>query len=221
MAGFLLSFSYSITKDELENGEVSSSSGSRYGAQEERLRKELLDKQQENIALQDRLYEQQDIVREYEKSMSSEEQAFFNLAEDAENYRMFLGKIAVEGPGLSVQLEDGKYDPASGNVNDYIVHEHHVFNVMNELFIAGASAISINGQRIKHNSYIVCTGPVIMVDGVQYPAPFTITAIGDSDVLAAALNLTGGVRDQLVNDHIVFTLEKIPNIKMNPVIADS
>lgn len=57
------------------------------------------------------------------------------------------------------------------------------------------------------------------MDGVPYPAPFVITAIGDPDVLSSALNLTGGVKDQLVNDNVVFTLEKEDEIVLNPILG--
>ena len=114
---------------------------------------------------------------------------FLTLAEDAEKYRMFLGKVKVKGKGVKVTLSDGAYDPKEANINNYLVHEHHVFKVVNELYISGAAAIAINGQRLTSHSYIVCNGPVITVDGVQHPAPFVITAIGDSDVLASCAKL--------------------------------
>lgn len=121
---------------------------------------------------------------------------------------MHLGKVKVKGTGVEVTLADGDYDPDEDNINNYIVHEHHVFKVINELYISGASAVAINGQRLSHSSYIVCNGPVIEVDGYQHPAPFVITAIGDAEVLSSALNLTGGVKDTLVDENIHFTLEK-------------
>ncbi|MFK4998043.1 DUF881 domain-containing protein [Bacillus sp. N9] len=141
------------------------------------------------------------------------------MAEEAEKYRMFLGKIKVQGPGIVITLEDGEFK-SEGNVNDYLVHEQHVFAVINELFISGAQAIAVNGQRIKHDSYIVCMGPVITVDGNPYPAPFKITALGDADVMASAVTLNGGVRDQLVNDNITFTLEKKKQMVIEPIVGE-
>lgn len=111
--------------------------------------------------------------------------------EDVEKYRMFTGEIGVKGKGVKVSLEDASYIPSGQNVNNYIVHESHIFHVINELFISGASAVSINGQRITHQSYIHCNGPVVTVDGVQHPAPFVISAIGDPAVLIPALNIAG------------------------------
>ncbi len=134
---------------------------------------------------------------------------------------MYLGKVKVKGPGIEILLEDGDYKKDE-DANNYLVHEHHVFKVVNELFVSGASAIAINGQRLKADSYIVCTGPVITIDGNPYPAPFKITAIGDTDTLAAAVTLKGGgVRDQLVNDNIMFTIEKKKQIVLDPILGES
>ncbi|MBV2240796.1 DUF881 domain-containing protein [Bacillus inaquosorum] len=72
----------------------------------------------------------------------------------------------------------------------------------------GAAAVAVNGQRLTHDSYIKCNGPVVTVDGVQHPAPFTISAIGDPDVLLPSLNIAGGLIDQLSMDHISVTAEK-------------
>nr|WP_316046606.1 DUF881 domain-containing protein [Planococcus glaciei] len=146
-------------------------------------------------------------VQEYEDSFSDGENRFADYTEEAEALRRYIGILPVKGDGLKVTLQDGDYEPDSVNPNDYIVHESHVFQVINELYISGAQAISINGQRIHANSYIVCTGPVITVDGVQYPAPFTIEAIGEPDVLESSMKLSGGVMDQLVNDNIIVTLD--------------
>ncbi|CAM4042271.1 DUF881 domain-containing protein [Lederbergia lenta] len=215
--GFILAFSYSYTSKEKESGQGITD---KQHIKEMELRQQLVSYQERNLGLQKKLYEKQDNVRQMEKQLSQEEQTFSDLAEDAEKYRMFLGKIKVEGPGIVVSLEDGDFT-TEGNVNDYLVHEHHVFKVINELYISGASAVAVNGQRLKHDSYIVCTGPVITVDGNPFPAPFEITAIGETDVMVSALTLKGGVRDQLVNDNITFTLEKKKLIELEPVLGEA
>jgi uncharacterized protein YlxW (UPF0749 family) len=82
------------------------------------------------------------------------------------------------------------------------------------LKISGAEAFSRNGHRLHANSYIKCNGPVITIDGKQFPAPFVIEAIGDSNVLVPSLQLRGGVLDQLVNDNIVVTIEENKKVDM-------
>ncbi|WML39009.1 DUF881 domain-containing protein [Neobacillus sp. OS1-2] len=215
--GFMLAFSYHLTQKENQTKKWDMSDN-----QYEKtltLRDQLIAQEETNQKLQRELNQKQEEVLKNEKDLSKEAQVFLNLAEDAEKYRMYLGKVKVKGKGVKITLSDGAYDPKESNINNYLVHEHHVFKVVNELYISGAVAIAINGQRLTSHSYIVCNGPVITVDGVPYPAPFVISAIGEPDVLSSALNLTGGVKDQLVNDNLVFTLEKINEIVLNPIIS--
>lgn len=214
--GFMVAFSFRVTQNESDN---SKGLTDRQWEQHLNLRNELIEQEEKNRKLQKELNAKQEKVRNIEEKLSKEAQVFFNMAEDAEKYRMFLGKVKVRGSGVKVTLADGEYDPDEENINNYLVHEHHVFKVINELYISGASAIAVNGQRISHNSYVLCTGPVITVDGYQHPAPFEITAIGDPNVLTSALNITGGVKDQLVNDQIVFSMEEKDDIKMDPILG--
>lgn len=215
--GFMVAFSFRVTQNESDNGKGLTS---RQWEQHISLRNELIEQEEKNRELQKELNDKQEKVRNIEENLSKEARVFSNLAEDAEKYRMFLGKVKVSGKGVRVTLADGEYDPDEENINNYLVHEHHVFKVINELYISGAAAIAVNGQRISHNSYILCTGPVITVDGYQHPAPFEITAIGDPNVLSSALNITGGIKDQLVNDQIVFSLEEIDKITMEPILGN-
>jgi uncharacterized protein YlxW (UPF0749 family) len=213
--GFMIVYSFRVTQSEKNSDLITDSQWD----QKLSLRNQLNDQQEKNLELQHELNKKQEMVREYEAELADEAQIYFNLAEDAERYRMFLGKVKVKGDGVTVTLSDGEYNPDEPNINNYLVHEHHVFKVINELYISGAMAIAINGQRLSHNSYIICDGPVITVDGYQHPAPFEITAIGDPEVLTSALNITGGIKDQLVNDQIVFSLQENKGIIMEPVIG--
>ncbi|RHW36494.1 DUF881 domain-containing protein [Neobacillus notoginsengisoli] len=215
--GFIMAFSYHLTR--VENKHKNEAvTGSQYEKTLD-LRNQLIALEETNRRLQNEYITKQSKMREIEKELSKEEEGYSSIAAEAEKYRMFLGKMKVKGPGIQVSLQDGEYDPKNENINNYLVHEYHVFKVVNELYISGASAVAINGQRLSSRSYIVCNGPVITVDGKQHPAPFVISAIGDPPVLEQALNMSGGVKDQLVNDNIVFTLEKKDLILMNPILG--
>jgi len=213
--GFIISFSYQYAKEEAEQGKITD----RQWDKEFEIRGHLNRQQERNRELQQELYEKQEKVREIEEELANEEQEqiYFNLVEDVEKYRMYTGEVKVKGPGVKVTLEDASYAPSGEDVNNYLVHESHLFKVINELLISGAQAISVNGRRLTHNSYLYCDGPVITIDGTQYPAPFTISAIGDPDVLIPALNINGGINDQLVQDNIVVKIEK-SEIIMEPIL---
>ncbi|MFZ3588013.1 DUF881 domain-containing protein [Bacillus sp. DJP31] len=214
--GFMISFSYQFTKSENKDENPITD---RQWEREYEYRNTLINQEKTNRNLQQELFKQQEKVRQVEENLGDQEQVLFNLVEDVEKYRMYVGEIKVQGKGIEVTLEDASYVPTEANVNSYIVHEGHIQNVMNELMISGANAIAINGQRIFHDSYILCIGPVISVDGTQHPAPFVVSAIGDSDVLEAALNITGGVNAQLVNDNIKVKIEKKQQIILDPKLG--
>ncbi|MGX1194043.1 uncharacterized protein YlxW (UPF0749 family) [Metabacillus sp. SLBN-84] len=214
--GFLVAFSYQLTKEKQPENGISSEQWDK----EYETRQLLIKQEERNAELQKQLSDTQEKVRKIEEDLKNEKQLYFNLVEDAEKYRMYVGELGVKGEGIEVTLEDSSYIPEGENVNNYIVHEGHIFKVINELLISGASAVAINGQRLSHDSYIYCNGPVVTVDGNQFPAPFVISAIGDPAVLDQALNIAGGVVEQVAYDNIVITLEKKDEIKMNPLLQE-
>lgn len=216
--GFMLAFSYHLTQK--ENKAKHYSITDKQYDKTISLRNQLISQEETNRKLQKELKRKQAKVLENERELSHETEELLKLAEDAEIYRMYLGKVKVKGSGVKVTLDDGAYDPKDKNANNFLVHEFHVFKVINELYISGAAAVAINGQRLTSHSYINCNGPVITVDGIEHPAPFVIQAIGNPDVLAAALNINGGVKDQLVNDNIIFTFEKQEEIILNPILGN-
>ena len=213
--GFILAYSYSISS---ANKEQNPSNSVGFNEQE-KYKQELIHQKERNKELTEEINSKQQDIRNYEKSFASSETSVEELVKEAEMLRLLIGDIPSQGKGVSVSLQDGAYNPSQENPNDYIVHESHLFKVINELKISGAEAISINGQRLHSNSYIRCTGPVITVDGKTFPAPFTVEAVGDPNVLLASVNLSGGVVDQLTSDNIVVTVEEKGRIAM-PALRD-
>ncbi|WP_307342196.1 DUF881 domain-containing protein [Metabacillus malikii] len=214
--GFLISYSYQLTKDKIQNRTLTSEQWDK----EYETRALLINKEEANKNLQEELFEKQEEVKKIEESLKSEKQVYYNLVEDVEKYRMYIGELPIKGKGIQIKLEDTSYIPEGENVNNYIVHESHIFKVINELYISGADAISINGQRLDRKSYIYCNGPVITVDGRQFPAPFIISAIGDPSVLIPAMNIAGGVIDQLTYENIVVTVEEKEEVRMEPLLQE-
>ncbi len=158
-------------------------------------------------------------VSEYEEELASQQTLVNDYVDDKRRLQMLVGELPINGPGVVVSLNDAEYIPSDQNVNDFIVHDLHVHMVINELLSSGASAIAINGQRLLNDSFIQCIGPVISVDGVEHPAPFVISAIGDAGVLEASLMLENGVVEQLVYDHVEVKVEKQDKISMDARIS--
>jgi uncharacterized protein YlxW (UPF0749 family) len=106
----------------------------------------------------------------------------------AERDRMFFlaGLTAVKGSGIVMTLNDAAV-PGEMALEDYIIHDSDIIPLLNELRMAGAEAISINGERVLGMTKTVCAGPTILINRSRYPVPFEFKAIGDPQVLYDAL----------------------------------
>lgn len=90
------------------------------------------------------------------------------------------GFVAVRGPGISVVVNDA----ASGD-DDGVVRDEDLALLVDGLWMAGAEAIAINGQRLTALSSIRTSGAAVEVNGVGIAPPYTVLAIGDRGTLQA------------------------------------
>jgi uncharacterized protein YlxW (UPF0749 family) len=109
--------------------------------------------------------------------------------------RMAAGLVAIVGPGLVFQLEDSTTPtPAGGNDADYRVTAHDIRTLVEELWLAGAEAIAINGERLTTPSAIVDIGGSVLVNQAYLAPPYQISSIGPTDVYEQ-LAASQGYRD--------------------------
>lgn len=115
------------------------------------------------------------------------------LLADLDRDLLLAGQIAVTGPGLQVVLAEppaatatavpgrvGTVPIGAGNT----LTDRDVQSVVNELWVDGAEAISVNDIRLTPTSAIRFAGQVVLVDFSPITAPYTVRAIGDADRLA-------------------------------------
>ncbi len=137
------------------------------------------------------------------------------IAKEAEMFRMAAGYLPVQGPGVIVTIDDSKRVMKPGeNPNLYLIHDDDMLKVINELWAAGAEAISINEQRLVVGSEIRCAGPTISVNNSKYTPPYEIRAIGDPKTLEASLKMRGGVIETLQFWGIQATVKTQNSIKI-------
>lgn len=209
--GFLIAFSYQHTKALLfEDQAVAEEWETTFY-----YRQQLIQFEENNFKLQQEIDQVRLSLLQLENEIADQIDYMSETVTDKLELQAFTGELPIQGPGVFVSLRDHEFVPSKAKVDDYIVHDRHIQMVINELIVAGAEALAINGQRIFSDSHIVCLGPVISVDGNQYPAPFIIEAIGDSDTLKESLELSNGIIDLLVNEQIEVEIGKKNQIKMN------
>ncbi len=96
------------------------------------------------------------------------------------------GLTAVEGPGLTVTLEDAPAsirDSAGEQVGEAIVHQQDIQAVVNAMWAGGAEAMVLQGQRVISTTGIKCVGNTVLLHGVTYSPPYVISAIGNQDAM--------------------------------------
>ncbi|MBM7571737.1 DUF881 domain-containing protein [Aquibacillus albus] len=213
--GFLVTFSYQQAKTNSRVIQLSNQEWER----DYFYREQLISLEEKNKQLRSELDNKRQEIQTIENMLGNQQSVIGEYVQIKKDLQMVTGELPVKGEGIEVTLSDADYIPSEENVNQYIVHDRHVQLVINELYSAGAQAIAINGQRIYKDSFISCVGPVISVDGNPYPAPFTISAIGDTEVLDISLHLTNGVIDLLVGDNIEVEVENKDTIEMNARIS--
>lgn len=137
-------------------------------------------------------------LSDYEKAASEGKSMMEAINQELEKARTLAGLTKLRGPGVIVYLEDSDLKASPGeDPNIFIVHYEDLLQIINELFSAGAEAVSLNEQRIIANSEIRCAGPTILINGVRIASPYEISAIGDTKTLESALNMRGGIVEML------------------------
>lgn len=213
--GFLVSYSYQQTKTDSRVIQLSDKEWEK----DYYYRQQLISLEERNLELRKELNANRQEVQVLEQELAKQESVLADYVEQKKELQLLTGELPVEGKGIEVTLRDAAYIPSEENVNQYLVHDRHVHLVINELYSAGAKAISINGKRIYKDSFISCIGPVISVDGTPYPAPFKIAAIGDPEVLKVSLNLTNGVIDTIVNENVEVEVKGVESIQMKSRVS--
>ncbi len=148
-------------------------------------------------------------IEEYRADEKSEEDAIALLEEELNQANMLLGKTDVTGEGIIITIENTSVD---GTSDVMAVSTADLLSLVNELRLAGAEAISINGERIVSNSDIFDVGNFIYINGQRTTSPYEIKAIGDRKYLESALNIKGGYMDVYTLNGYNITMESKEDI---------
>lgn len=178
----------------LTPGNLSTRIGLLPSDQASRVRANYADAEEESKKLQGEIVKLREEKTRLENAMGGQTKQATVLNESLQEAKLFAGLSEVEGPGIVITLKDSAAAAKQGlGGGDQIIHDIDVLRVVNELWAAGAEAVSVNNRRAAYSTSYRCVGPVIHVDGVPIASPVTIRAIGDGPTLMGGLNMPLGV----------------------------
>lgn len=136
-------------------------------------------------------------IDEYENIAANKDSYVKSLYSDAMLYRTLAGYTDIHGEGLIIEITDPKIIGDLGESLGISGNVDMLLKITSTLNAAGAEAIAINDQRITSYTEIERVSDYLVINGVPMNTPIIIKAIGKSDYLNSALNIKGGMVDQL------------------------
>ena len=142
-------------------------------------------KESDIIKLIEQKNELNKILQKYEEN---NENIHRLLDEELLVLKNIAGVDKVKDSGITLEILDSQKEiELADNPNDFLVHDIDILRIVNDLKMAGAIAIEINGERILSNTPISCSGTTITIGNKIYSQPFIIKAAGEVDDLKASI----------------------------------
>lgn len=101
------------------------------------------------------------------------------------------GLLPQIGAGVTVTLSDAPSSQGvapGDNPNLLVVHQQDIQAVVNAMWKGGATAVTVQGQRIVSTTGIRCIGNSVQLQGVPYSQPYVISAVGDPASIVSAID---------------------------------
>lgn len=156
---------------------------------ETELREELANWKTKYEEMYKKLQETNSKVEEYTKTSKDNQRASELLETELAQAKNNLGLTEVEGEGIIVTLTDNDSIPSDSlEVYDRRISVYDLLQLINELKLAGAEAIEINGIRIVNKSDVaLIADSFIKIDDHRLNSPYIVKAIGNPTVLEGSL----------------------------------
>lgn len=140
------------------------------------------------------------------------------LNDELERARIAAGLIPLAGTGMVLRLEDSLQPVApDANESDYLVASRDIRTVIDELWLAGAEAIAVNGERVTATSSFIDIGQSVLVNSAYLAPPYQMTALGPAgmyDRLLASAGFVDFVRARAQGYGIRLSFAEPPSVDM-------
>lgn len=181
--------------------------------QEAELRNEITNWKTKYEEIANKLEETNLKIAEYNENINNNRKTSELLESELNQLKGLVGLRDVTGNGVVVTLSDNEITK---------IYADDLLELINELKLAGAEAISINDERIVYDSYIadIASG-FISVNGVRMVSPYVVKAIGDPTYLESGLSKKQyGYIDSKKTYNVTVTLERQNNMTIKAYTKD-
>ena len=148
-------------------------------------------------------------TKQYENAAGGRDEASKLLTKELEDTRILTGETDVEGQGLIIYINPKNDIFGSNAETQQLIDDKDLVHIVNELYIGGAEAISINDIRLTSRSGIRNAGNAILINDekISYNKRVTIKAIGKNDILYGTVSFVGAIPPDL-SKYCDITMEK-------------
>lgn len=151
-------------------------------------------------------------VEEYKQQMKDNADATALIKNDIAENEKYLGYSDVEGEGLVITLEDNSKKEITSD---------DLLNLVNQLKLAGAEAISINDERVVNTTDItIVNGAFVFVNGKRLSSPYTVKVIGNQKYLDSAISIKYGYIDEITANGKTISYVPVKSVKINKYKGD-
>ncbi len=132
-----------------------------------------------------------------------------NTRANLQDIQRNAGYAELTGTGIIIKV----YDAKDGISKDQIVQEKDIRDIVNELYVAGATGLEVGGERLIAVTPIKAIDDTITVNYVPINRnPVTIKATGAPTILISSLDL---IRNTLEPWGIVFEIEIVESLTLS------
>lgn len=142
-----------------------------------------LDLQAQQEGLKQQILDLRAAIRDLEEEGRGSTAVTGELSNRLRDARIAAGLVPLTGPGIVFLLQDSSAAiPPDGNGAGYLVTAQDIRVVVDQLWLAGAQAMAVNGERVAVTTAVIDIGGSVLVNSAYVAAPFQVAAIGPADM---------------------------------------
>ena len=120
-------------------------------------------------------------IQDLENGAATNDAEVAALNAQLQDARRAAGLVDVAGPGVALQFDDAPGPlPPGATASEYRVQAEDLRDLVAALWLSGADAVAINGERIVIATAVTDIGGTVLVNSAYLAPPYVVTAIGDA-----------------------------------------